>query len=119
LGGKFHGQGIYTWADGTRCITSFGSLHFFYILISRFLLDTSGPTSMMKCMVMACWRGPMAKSKPLYPCFEPSHLMHFLLVWILLDSWVLFCMTRDTARVPIRGPTATRISLSLNASTLS
>ena len=59
------------------------------------------------------------KYAPVFHTFEPSQLIYFLLMRFLLDMWVLFCMTRDTARVPIRGPTATSISLSLNGPTLS
>ena len=55
--GELHGQGTYTWADGERCITSCVNLQFLIYSNQSVslmgLLDTSGPTSMMKKMAMA------------------------------------------------------------------
>ena len=55
--GELHGQGIYTWANGERCVTSCGNLQFFiysYQSVSLMgLLDTSGPSFMKKHMAMA------------------------------------------------------------------
>ncbi len=55
--GELHGQGIYTWANGERCVTSCGNLQFLiysYQSVSLMgLLDTSGPSFMKKHMAMA------------------------------------------------------------------
>ena len=89
---------------------------------AHFQMARTSETSLITwCMVRASTRGSMAKSTLLCLSiyFDPSKLILFLWVWLLLGLLVLFCMTRYTARVPIRGPTATSISLSLNGATLS
>ena len=89
---------------------------------AHFQMARTSETSLITwCMVRASTRGSMAKSTLLCLSiyFDPSKLILLLWVWFLLGLWVLFCMTRYTARVPIRGPTATSISLSLNGATLS